>query len=128
MTGSLRALWLSGVAALMLVLSGCGFTPLYGETATAGLSRVVVETPDTRLGYRLRERLEESERLKREAKQRFTREKIRVRAEVRGRAGVRERAAGSQCTHARAPARVGDGSTLWFSESTRRGRRCWRTR
>ncbi|WP_370237655.1 LPS assembly lipoprotein LptE [Brevundimonas sp.] len=60
MTGSLRALWLSGVAALMLVLSGCGFTPLYGETATAGLSRVVVETPDTRLGYRLRERLEDA--------------------------------------------------------------------
>ena len=60
MTGSLRALWLSGVAALMLVLSGCGFTPLYGETATAGLSRLVVETPDTRLGYRLRERLEDA--------------------------------------------------------------------
>jgi len=60
MTGGLRGLWLGGAAALMLAVSACGFTPLYGEAATAGLSRVVVETPDTRLGYRLRERLEDA--------------------------------------------------------------------
>ena len=61
MTGGLRGLWLAGLAGLMLALSACGFTPLYGETAgTASLSRVSVETPDTRLGYRLRERLEDA--------------------------------------------------------------------
>jgi LPS-assembly lipoprotein len=60
MTGGLRGLWLGAAAALMLVVSACGFTPLYGEAATVGLSRVAVETPDTRLGYRLRERLEDA--------------------------------------------------------------------
>ncbi|MBU2167752.1 MAG: hypothetical protein KKF88_07945 [Alphaproteobacteria bacterium] len=60
MTGGLRGLWLGGAAALMLVVSACGFTPLYGEATTAGLSRIAVETPDTRLGYRLRERLEDA--------------------------------------------------------------------
>lgn len=60
MTGGLRSLWVSAAAALMLVVSACGFTPLYGEATTAGLSRIAVETPDTRLGYRLRERLEDA--------------------------------------------------------------------
>ena len=60
MTAGLRGLWLGGAAALMLVVSACGFTPLYGEATTAGLSRITVETPDTRLGYRLRERLEDA--------------------------------------------------------------------
>ncbi len=60
MTAGLRGLWLGGAAALMLVVSACGFTPLYGEATTAGLSRIAVETPDTRLGYRLRERLEDA--------------------------------------------------------------------
>ena len=55
-----RALWLSGIAALSVALSACGFTPLYGEATAMGLSRVAVETPDTRLGYRLRERLEDA--------------------------------------------------------------------
>lgn len=60
MTGGRRGLGLVAAAALSVALSACGFTPLYGEAATAGLSRVVVETPDTRLGYRLRERLEDA--------------------------------------------------------------------
>lgn len=60
MTGGRCGLGLVAAATLSVALSACGFTPLYGEAATAGLSRVVVETPDTRLGYRLRERLEDA--------------------------------------------------------------------
>ncbi len=52
------------LAALILLggstLSACGFTPLYGEGAVGGqLSRVAVTTQDDRLGYRLREQLED---------------------------------------------------------------------
>ena len=55
-----RALALIAVAGSAL-LSGCGFTPLYGETGVgAGLSRIAVTTPDNRLGYRLREQLEDA--------------------------------------------------------------------
>lgn len=44
-----------------LALSGCGFTPLYGDTGLSGsLSRIAVSTPDDRLGYRLREQLEDA--------------------------------------------------------------------
>lgn len=43
------------------LLAGCGFTPLYGEGGVSGdLSRIAVSTPDDRLGYRLREQLEDS--------------------------------------------------------------------
>ena len=43
------------------LLSGCGFTPLYGESGIGGgLSRIAVTTPDDRLGYRLREQLEDA--------------------------------------------------------------------
>ena len=42
-------------------MSGCGFTPLYGETAGGGsLSRIAVTTQDDRLGYRVREQLEDA--------------------------------------------------------------------
>lgn len=44
----------------MLGLSACGFTPLYGDAMVSGLSRVAVSTPDSRLGYRLREHLEDA--------------------------------------------------------------------
>ena len=55
-----RALALMAVASAAL-LSGCGFTPLYGDTGVgAGLSRIAVTTPDNRLGYRLREQLEDA--------------------------------------------------------------------
>ena len=55
-----RALALIAVAGSAL-LSGCGFTPLYGETGVGtGLSRIAVTTPDNRLGYRLREQLEDA--------------------------------------------------------------------
>lgn len=55
-----RAVALIAVAGAAL-LSGCGFTPIYGETGIgAGLSRIAVTTPDNRLGYRLREQLEDA--------------------------------------------------------------------
>lgn len=48
------------VALAALTLSGCGFTPLYGETVmAAGLRRIAVQTPDTRLGYSLKTALED---------------------------------------------------------------------
>lgn len=44
-----------------LGLSGCGFTPLYGDAGVgSGLSRIAISTPDDRLGYRLREQLEDA--------------------------------------------------------------------
>ena len=59
-----RALALIAVAGA-LAASGCGFTPMYGETGSsggigAGLSRIAVSTPDNRLGFRLREQLEDA--------------------------------------------------------------------
>lgn len=53
------------VLALSLVsltgLSACGFTPLYGDTAAGtSLSRIAVTTQDDRLGYRVREQLEDA--------------------------------------------------------------------
>jgi LPS-assembly lipoprotein len=47
-----------GLAALV---SGCGFTPLYGDAgAGTSLSRIAVTTQDDRLGYRVREQLEDA--------------------------------------------------------------------
>lgn len=49
-------------------LSACGFSPLYGEaSAVRGLSRVALQTPDTRTGHLLREAL--SDKLARDASQ-----------------------------------------------------------
>ncbi|WP_420470125.1 LPS assembly lipoprotein LptE [Brevundimonas sp. FT23042] len=42
-------------------LSACGFTPLYAEGGAGGaLSRISVTTQDDRLGYRVREQLEDA--------------------------------------------------------------------
>ncbi|MFN3669688.1 MAG: LPS assembly lipoprotein LptE [Brevundimonas sp.] len=42
-------------------LSACGFTPLYGEAGVgSSLSRIAVTTQDDRLGYRVREQLEDA--------------------------------------------------------------------
>ena len=42
-------------------LTGCGFTPLYGDAgAGSSLSRIAVTTQDDRLGYRVREQLEDA--------------------------------------------------------------------
>ena len=57
----MRRLALLGVLAGASLLSACGFTPMYGETGVSGgLSRIAVTTPDNRLGYRLREQLEDA--------------------------------------------------------------------
>lgn len=54
------------VAAVFAVLLGlgvsaCGFTPMYAEPATgSALRRIAVTTQDDRLGYRLREQLEDA--------------------------------------------------------------------
>jgi LPS-assembly lipoprotein len=46
---------------LALGLAGCGFTPLYGNAGTGStLSRIAVSTQDDRLGYRVREQLEDA--------------------------------------------------------------------
>ena len=57
-----RALLTFGLAlGLVASVGGCGFTPLYGEGAAgASLSRISVSAQDNRLGYRLREQLEDS--------------------------------------------------------------------
>lgn len=49
------------LAAGALLLSACGFTPLYGtEGGSPVLSRIAVTAQDNRLGYRLREQLEDA--------------------------------------------------------------------
>lgn len=50
------------IALVSLVgLAGCGFTPLYGDAgAGSSLSRIAVTTQDDRLGYRVREQLEDA--------------------------------------------------------------------
>lgn len=49
------------LAAGALLLSACGFTPLYGATGGSPvLSRIAVTAQDDRLGYRLREQLEDA--------------------------------------------------------------------
>jgi LPS-assembly lipoprotein len=46
---------------LGISLAGCGFTPLYGDAGAGGsLSRIAVTTQDDRLGYRVREQLEDA--------------------------------------------------------------------
>ncbi|HUH24605.1 MAG TPA: hypothetical protein VLZ51_11140, partial [Brevundimonas sp.] len=57
----MRAWALSLVALTGLAVSGCGFTPVYGDGGGVGsnLSRIAVTTQDDRLGYRLREQLED---------------------------------------------------------------------
>lgn len=43
------------------LVSACGFTPIYAETAVgSSLRRIAVSTQDDRLGYRLREQLEDA--------------------------------------------------------------------
>jgi len=49
-----------GLVAL-LGLAGCGFTPVYGDAGVgSSLSRIAVTTQDDRLGYRVREQLEDA--------------------------------------------------------------------
>ncbi len=56
-----RALQGAALLACVAALAGCGFTPLYGDTgAGSSLSRISVATQDDRLGYRVREQLEDA--------------------------------------------------------------------
>jgi LPS-assembly lipoprotein len=49
-----------GIVAL-LGLSGCGFTPMYSDAGAGGaLARIAVTAQDDRLGYRVREQLEDA--------------------------------------------------------------------
>jgi LPS-assembly lipoprotein len=52
----------AGLVAIMgLALAGCGFTPVYGDAGVgSSLSRIAVTTQDDRLGYRIREQLEDA--------------------------------------------------------------------
>ena len=53
----LPVLWLVA----LLGLTGCGFTPVYGDAGIgSSLSRIAVTTQDDRLGYRVREQLEDA--------------------------------------------------------------------
>ena len=45
---------------LSLLLSACGFTPMYATGGAPVMSRIAVTAEDNRLGYRLREQLEDS--------------------------------------------------------------------
>jgi LPS-assembly lipoprotein len=57
MRTSIRA---AGAAALLLATSACGFTPLYAERGVvAGLQAIEVQVPQSRVGYLLREELDD---------------------------------------------------------------------
>lgn len=48
-------------SALALLLTGCGFSPLYAQRGvTPGLSAIEVDAPQTRTGYLLREELDDA--------------------------------------------------------------------
>jgi len=56
MIGRVVALIVAAVA-----LSGCGFTPMYAQNGAGGsLSRIAVAGPDSRLGFELREQVEDA--------------------------------------------------------------------
>lgn len=49
------------VLVALVGLTGCGFTPVYGDAGVgSSLSRIAVSTQDDRLGYRVREQLEDA--------------------------------------------------------------------
>jgi LPS-assembly lipoprotein len=49
------------LAAAAMLLSGCGFTPLYAQRGVVpGLAAIEVEAPQTRTGYLLREELDDA--------------------------------------------------------------------
>ncbi len=57
----MRSACLLFIASIAACLAACGFTPLYGDTgASPALSRIAVSAQDDRLGYRLREQLEDA--------------------------------------------------------------------
>lgn len=57
----LKALPTALLAVVAITLSACGFTPLYGpETVTRGLGSIDVVAPEGRVGYLLREKLDDA--------------------------------------------------------------------
>ena len=63
MTGRRTGTWMASavLVSASLLLAGCGFTPLYGDAGgSPALTRISVTTQDDRLGYRLREQLEDA--------------------------------------------------------------------
>lgn len=57
----MRARVLAGLLVAAPLLASCGFTPLYGQTeAGSSLTRIAVSMPNDRLGYRLREQIEDA--------------------------------------------------------------------
>ncbi len=56
----MRAVLLAVIALAGAALSGCGFTPMYASGGSSTLSRISVAAEDNRLGYRLREQLEDA--------------------------------------------------------------------
>lgn len=63
MSGAIRTwlLPLVGSALIGASLGGCGFSPVYGSAGISPqLGQIDVHTPDDRLGYRLREQLEDA--------------------------------------------------------------------
>ena len=54
-------LTLTALALAGALVAGCGFTPLYAEPGVSpALAAIAVETPDTRTGFLLREKLEDA--------------------------------------------------------------------
>ncbi len=63
-----RVIAVVSITGLSLALTACGFTPVYGDAEVgSSLSRIAVTTQDDRLGYRVREQLEDA--LGRDARQ-----------------------------------------------------------
>ena len=58
--GCATPLTLVAIAVSGLLTSACGFTPMYATGGTPVMSRIAVAAEDNRLGYRLREQLEDS--------------------------------------------------------------------
>ena len=49
------------LAVVAVALAGCGFTPMYAQNGAGGaLSRIAVTAPDSRLGFELREQVEDA--------------------------------------------------------------------
>lgn len=56
-----KVIVLAGLLGVAGMVSACGFTPLYGDSGgSVGLRRIAVVGQDDRLGYRLREQLEDA--------------------------------------------------------------------
>ena len=59
--GRATALSMAAAVGCATLLASCGFTPLYGDAGgSPALSRIAVTTQDDRIGYRLREQLEDA--------------------------------------------------------------------